>query len=45
MILTSAGISSESGLIMFRGQDDLWEEHKIEDTSTTKDYSIDPELV
>ena len=31
IILSGAGISSESGISTFRDEDGLWENHKIED--------------
>ena len=34
VVLTGAGISAESGLATFRGEDGLWEGHRVEDVAT-----------
>ena len=44
-VLTGAGISAESGIPTFRGQDGLWEGHRIEDVATPQAFERDPELV
>ena len=44
-VLTGAGISAESGIPTFRGQDGLWEGHRIEDVATPRAFERDPELV
>jgi NAD-dependent deacetylase len=45
VILTGAGISAESGLATFRGEDGLWEGHRVEDVATPEAFARDPELV
>lgn len=45
VILTGAGISSESGIRTFRDQDGLWEEHRIEDVATPEAFAREPALV
>lgn len=45
VILTGAGISAESGLATFRGQDGLWEGHRVEDVCTPQAFARDPDLV
>lgn len=45
VILTGAGISAESGLATFRGQDGLWEGHKIEEVATPEAFIQNPDLV
>jgi NAD-dependent deacetylase len=44
-VLTGAGISAESGIPTFRGQDGLWEGHRLEDVATPQAFKNDPELV
>src|SRR4029079_5558415 len=44
-ILTGAGISAESGLATFRGEDGLWEGHRVEDVATPEAFARDPALV
>jgi NAD-dependent deacetylase len=44
-VLTGAGISAESGIPTFRGQDGLWEGHRLEDVATPQGFAKDPELV
>jgi NAD-dependent deacetylase len=44
-ILTGAGISAESGLDTFRGNDGLWADHRIEDVATPDAFHRDPDLV
>jgi len=45
VILTGAGISAESGLATFRGEDGLWEGHRVEDVATPEAFARDPVLV
>ncbi|MFD1611597.1 NAD-dependent deacylase [Sphingomonas tabacisoli] len=45
VVLTGAGISAESGLATFRGQDGLWEGHRVEDVCTPRALARDPALV
>lgn len=45
VILTGAGISAESGLQTFRGDDGLWEGHRIEDVCTPEAFARDSALV
>jgi NAD-dependent deacetylase len=45
VVLTGAGISAESGLATFRGDDGLWEGHRVEDVATPEAYRRDPALV
>jgi NAD-dependent deacetylase len=44
-VLTCAGISAESGIPTFRGQDGLWEGHRLEDVASPLAFTRDPELV
>tara|TARA_R110001592_G_scaffold325782_4_gene606197 strand:+ start:89598 stop:90287 length:690 start_codon:yes stop_codon:yes gene_type:complete len=45
VILSGAGISQESGIETFRGNDGLWENHRITDVATPDAFERDPELV
>lgn len=45
VVFTGAGISAESGLKTFRGEDGLWEGYKVEDVATPEAWRKDPELV
>lgn len=45
VVLTGAGISAESGLQTFRGEDGLWEGHDIYEVATPEAWQRDPELV
>ena len=45
VFLTGAGISAESGLATFRGQDGLWEKHRIEEVASPQAWARDPALV
>ena len=44
-MLTGAGISAESGIPTFRGQDGLWKDYKPEDLATPEAFARDPRLV
>ena len=44
-VLTGAGISAESGVPTFRGDQGLWKEHKPEDLATAEAFLRDPRLV
>jgi NAD-dependent deacetylase len=43
--LTGAGISAESGVPTFRGQDGLWEGRRVEDLATPEGFARDPRAV
>lgn len=45
VILTGAGMSAESGVPTFRGEDGLWEGHHIEIVASPEGFARDPELV
>jgi NAD-dependent deacetylase len=42
VVLTGAGISAESGLKTFRGADELWEGHRVEDVACPEAWARDP---
>ncbi len=44
-VLTGAGISAESGIPTFRGEDGLWKTYRAEDLATSSAFSRDPKLV
>lgn len=44
-VLTGAGISAESGVPTFRGDQGLWKEYKPEDLATLEAFLRDPRLV
>ena len=44
-MLTGAGISAESGIPTFRGQNGLWREYKPEELATPEAFARDPKLV
>lgn len=44
-ILTGAGISSESGIPVFRSESGLWEQHRIEDVATYDGFKRNKTLV
>ncbi len=45
VVLTGAGISGESGLKTFRGDDGLWEGYSVYDVATPEAWQRDPALV
>lgn len=44
-VLTGAGISAESGIPTFRGQDGLWRQFRAEELATPEAFRRDPRLV
>lgn len=44
-VLTGAGISADSGVPTFRGEDGLWRNFRAEELATTEAFCIDPGLV
>jgi len=44
-VLSGAGISAESGIPIFRGQDGLWKKYRPEELATPEAFSRDPKLV
>jgi NAD-dependent deacetylase len=45
LVLTGAGISAESGIPVFRGDDGLWEGHRLEEVATPEAFADDPRRV
>lgn len=45
VILTGAGVSAESGVPTFRGQDGLWEGRRLEEVATPEAFRRDPAMV
>lgn len=45
VVFTGAGVSAESGLKTFRGDDGLWEGYRVEDVATPEAWARDPEMV
>lgn len=45
VVFTGAGVSAESGLKTFRGDDGLWEGYRVTDVATPEAWARDPELV
>lgn len=44
-VLTGAGISAESGIPTFRGEEGLWKKFRAEELATPEAFSRDPKLV
>ncbi len=44
-VLTGAGVSAESGVPTFRGQDGLWRQYRAETLATPEAFERDPKLV
>lgn len=45
LVLTGAGISADSGVPTFRGEDGLWRDHRPEELATPEAFARDPRLV
>jgi NAD-dependent deacetylase len=45
VVLTGAGVSRESGVPTFRGEDGLWRQHRAEELATWEAFERDPALV
>jgi NAD-dependent deacetylase len=45
VVLTGAGISAESGVPTFRGEDGLWKRYRAEELATPHAFEADPKLV
>lgn len=45
VVLTGAGVSAESGVPTFRGEDGLWKSHRPEDLARPDAFEAHPELV
>ena len=45
VVLTGAGISAESGVPTFRGEDGLWKKYRAEELATPYAFARDPKLV
>jgi NAD-dependent deacetylase len=45
VVLTGAGVSAESGVPTFRGQEGLWRRHRPEELATPQAFARDPDLV
>ena len=45
LVLTGAGVSAESGVPTFRGEDGLWRNFRPEELATPQAFACDPDLV
>jgi len=45
VVLTGAGISAESGVPTFRGEDGLWRRYRAEELATLAAFEANPQLV
>ena len=45
VVFTGAGISAESGVPTFRGQNGLWNEFRVEDLATPQAFAAHPKRV
>jgi NAD-dependent deacetylase len=45
VVLTGAGVSAESGVPTFRGEDGLWRNFRAEELATPGAFARDPKLV
>lgn len=45
VVLTGSGVSAESGIPTFRGEDGLWKQYRAEELATAGAFSRDPKLV
>ncbi|MBN2566417.1 MAG: NAD-dependent deacylase [Candidatus Eisenbacteria bacterium] len=45
VVITGSGVSQESGVPTFRGEDGLWKEHRAEELATRRAFEADPILV
>jgi NAD-dependent deacetylase len=45
VVLTGAGISAESGVPTFRGEDGLWRRYRAEELATAEAFEANPQLV
>lgn len=45
VVLTGAGVSAESGVPTFRGEDGMWKSHSVDDLARPEAFSRDPVLV
>jgi NAD-dependent deacetylase len=45
VVVTGAGVSQESGVPTFRGEDGLWKQYRAEELATRRAFEADPTLV